>query len=48
MLKVQQKSKAGDYVTPLLTCMEVAIEEGISISDTTFTVPDFGDNEQEW
>ncbi len=47
MLKVQQKSKAEEYVTPLLTCMEVAIEEGISISDTTFTVPDFGD-EQEW
>ena len=42
-----KKTNTGEYISPQLLLMEIATENGIAISDTSITVPDFGE-EQEW
>lgn len=42
-----QRANAEEYTSPQLFLMEIATEQGIAISDTSITVPDFGE-EQEW
>ena len=47
MQTAHQRANAEEYTSPQLFLMEIATEQGIAISDTSITVPDFGE-EQEW
>lgn len=47
MQKKLQVERAVDYVAPQISLVEITVEQGISISDTDFEIPGFGD-EGEW
>ena len=47
MQTAHQRANAEEYTSPQLFLREIATEQGIAISDTSITVPDFGE-EQEW